>query len=691
VNYPKTLMSDSKSHLEQTIDQSPADHQRAQLLSRQMRPPAEVAGYDIQQCLGAGAFGTVWLAVQRSTGKQVAIKFYEHRGGLDWALLNREVEKLAVLYTDRDIVQLIDVGWDATPPYYVMEYLERGSVEQLLAQGPLAAGEALRIVREVAQSLVHAHGRGILHCDLKPANVLLDNDWKVRLADFGQSRLSYEQQPALGTLFYMAPEQADLQAAPDARWDVYALGALLYHLLTGRPPYRTAELESRLTSTPDLTKRLEVYRQSINTAPRPADHRAKRGVDRSLAEIVERCLDPDPASRFPNAQAVLDAIDRRARHRARRPLLWLGFVAPLLLLVGTVAQGVIGWRDAVRSSEASLVRAVQAGNAYAAQGVASTVLLQLRRLSNAVERTSEDEDLRRALVENDTEGIQKSIEIAMTFYNSDPRTRAESNGAEPPFESWIVMNPNGTLLARAPYSETVIGVNYAWRDYFQGTMRLAESSAAEGVYISRVIQSEADNLYKCAISALVRADQRRDAPIVGLVVATITTGSLPLHDEQRTAVLVGRWDKNRRPSDSVQAAQPDDLILLHPAYRRGDPAVEIQNAVLRNMRKAAGEQHELAPEETMDDFYADPLSARSEKYAGRWLAGFAPVGNTEFVVIVQQPYGEAIRPVNSLARTLAWRGWTALCFGVILLGTMWYYVQRAMHWGDGPTTPRIPS
>src|SRR5687767_3619564 len=101
-----------------------------------------------------------------------------------------------------------------------MEYLERGSLAELLREGALPVGEAVALFRDVAQGLVHAHGKGILHCDLKPANVLLDQDWKPRLADFGQSRLSHEQSPALGTLFYMAPEQADLSALPDAAWDV---------------------------------------------------------------------------------------------------------------------------------------------------------------------------------------------------------------------------------------------------------------------------------------------------------------------------------------------------------------------------------------------------------------------------------------------------------------------------------------
>src|SRR6266478_4472739 len=190
-----------------------ADEQRRSenLSMRPLRPPTQVPGYEPECFLGRGAFGEVWVAVDRNTGRRVAIKFYTQRGGLDWSLLSREVEKLAFLFNDRYVVQLIEVGWDANPPYYVMEYLERGSLEDLLQGCPIPVDAALPLFREVAVGLVHAHGRGILHCDLKPANILLDQDGKPRLADFGQARLTNDHSPALGTLFYMAPEQANLK------------------------------------------------------------------------------------------------------------------------------------------------------------------------------------------------------------------------------------------------------------------------------------------------------------------------------------------------------------------------------------------------------------------------------------------------------------------------------------------------
>ncbi|MBC7338145.1 MAG: serine/threonine protein kinase, partial [Clostridia bacterium] len=153
------------------------------------------------------------------------------------------------------------------------------------------------------------------------------------LADFGQSRLSHEQLPALGTLFYMAPEQADLNAIPDARWDVYALGALLYCMLTGKPPHRDEEAARSIERITNLEERLRAYREWIRRSGVPTDHRQIPGVDRELAQILERCLAPDPNERFPNVQSVLAALDVWTTERTRRPLMLLGFVGPALLLL----------------------------------------------------------------------------------------------------------------------------------------------------------------------------------------------------------------------------------------------------------------------------------------------------------------------------------------------------------------------
>ena len=299
--------------------------ERAAQLSRQRGyPPCDVPGYEPRRFLGNGAYGEVWVAIDRTTGRQVAIKFYLHRGGLDWSLLSHEVEKLVFLSADRYVVQLLDVGWESEPPYYVMEYVENGSLDERLRQhGKLPATDATALFREIAVGLMHAHGKGVLHCDLKPANILLDQDGKPRLADFGQSRLSSDQTPALGTLFYMAPEQADAKAVPDARWDVYALGAIFYTMLVSHPPHRHQESVTEIENEPLLDGRLERYRRLIESSPAPGEHRQIRGVDKRLAAIIDRCLAAEPRERFPTVQSVLDALDARARYRSLSPLMVL--------------------------------------------------------------------------------------------------------------------------------------------------------------------------------------------------------------------------------------------------------------------------------------------------------------------------------------------------------------------------------
>lgn len=301
-----------------------------------------VAGYKLMKKLGEGTYGAVYLAENEKTGAEVAIKFFAHGIGGQWQLLQAEVSQLAKLTADPGIVQLLDVRADATPPYYVMAYAPGGSLAGRLEKGqPLPLVEALVILRQVAEALAYVHAKGVRHCDLKPGNVLLDAIGRAWLADFGQAHLSTDASPTLGTFFYMAPEQANLdKQIPDTRWDVYGLGAIAYAMLTGKPPREDPVLRDELARTVELPHRLRRYREAIHRQPRPIAHRRVRGMDRALAEIIDRCLDLDPARRYRDAGAVLDALDRRKQARRRRPILIFG-AGVTALMVLMMATGIL--------------------------------------------------------------------------------------------------------------------------------------------------------------------------------------------------------------------------------------------------------------------------------------------------------------------------------------------------------------
>ena len=457
----------------------------------------------------------MWLAREVKTGKQVAIKFYNHRSGLDWSLLTREVEKLAVLYTSRDIVGLLDVGWDHDPPYFVMEFLEHGSLQGRLQDGRLPVETAVQLATSIARALVHAHGSGILHCDLKPANVLLDGSDEPRLGDFGQSRLTTEQSPALGTMYYMAPEQADLNAVPDARWDVYALGALLYEMLTGEPPYRTEESERKLRSVSALEDRLAAYRQMIAASPKPKAHRDVKGVDKRLAAIVDGCLKPDPQLRLANVQAVLDKLERRNTARSRRPLIAVGFLGPILfmLAMGWIARET--FESAEEAAQSSLIDQALAGDSVSALILADSIerdvdvrqgkvqefakLAATREIARVLNEHSEllptnspggagqsEEDVQELatrrqqflldMIEGRSEDgpapayaqLSAAIEAYENHLENDERTRDTA---------WFIVGAQGRQVFRLPARKAsgepqdTIGGTYHWRTYYTGLDR----------------------------------------------------------------------------------------------------------------------------------------------------------------------------------------------------------------------------
>jgi hypothetical protein len=706
----------------QTLDQSGDERHWARDQSlRGRRPPAQIPGYKIERFLGAGAYGEVWTAVDRRTGRTVAVKFYSHRGGLDWSLLSREVEKLTFLFNDRYVVQLIDVGWEADPPYYIMEFLEHGSLEDRLTRGTLPLTDALAIFRGVAIGLVHSHSKGVLHCDLKPGNVLLDQDGHPRLADFGQSRFSQEQAPALGTLFYMAPEQADLKALPDAAWDVYALGALLYRMLVGRPPYRTDAAVQQLQAIPDLESRLTAYREHILRSPRPTAHRQVHGVDRNLAEIIDRCLSPHPHRRYPNVQAVLDDLGQRNVRRARRPLLILGAIGPAILLCVATLFGYSAFDVAVAESDQAVTRRALESSHFAAQFVAERVAQRVHRRWDALHDLADDPDFQTLLAQ--ATGLPRDApqrqELQDDLARSRRRYQFHSSDSD---ANWFVTDLQGAQIARAPLDEKTIDRNFAYRDYFHGQGQDFDSSRTDLPPIQQphrsiVFLSRATNSRMVAFTVPVwntDDDEDPDRHVIGVLGMTVELGHFAeLEDtdrvdyQQNAALIDLRADSSGRKGSLLEHpafhAKDGAAAQLENAYYLDDELVRrLDHARQLTLRRAAlqldardkisdgldatDENYEISQLTaelrqlgTYDD-YTDPIG---DQFSGRWLAVMQPVIASEesedlrdvgWAIIIQEPHRAAVEPVRQLARLLVRRGLIALGAVLALLTAMWGFV-----------------
>lgn len=665
--------------------------------------PAVVPGYRILKPIGEGKYGSVWLAREQNTGKNVAIKFYNNRRGVDWSLLAREVEKLAVLYTSRNIVGLLAVGWNNDPPYYVMEYLENGSLASRLDAGPLSTTDAIRIATRVCQALVHAHGSGILHCDLKPANILLDQDFEPRLCDFGQSRLADEHSHSLGTLFYMAPEQADLKAVPDARWDVYALGALIYNMLTGNPPFRNPENERRLSEAATLEERLMLYRHIVRGGPKPSLHRDVARVDQQLAEIVDRCLAADASKRFPNAQAVLDRLTARERFRARRPLILLGLILPLLLLFFLVPLAADTMTDAVKTTQENLIRRALESGVLSVNLLADSINRELEDRRLELETLAADEKLRDLVEKLASKPIEerKPLIERLDQLSRENRERLDELGRVGD-ASWFLLDSSGVQRWRHPASK-MPDENFVRRDFFHGggfdypdNDVPPDTRATRNWHISKVFKSTNSEHYVVALSVPI-FDPREGEDVIGVLCRTLTLGTL-IKDYQKN------WHRNETDGVDRKLAIVDgndrdghyDWQLLAHSWMDDTKLEQIPENEFAKLRLdgVAGEDliHNLEqlmkqskrsdePASTDSEFdrtrhYVDPVSQFApETYGGEWLAAFSRVGNTKWVAVVQERKDAALRPVEELQarmRTSAFGG-VLVVFGLVA-GSWWLIV-----------------
>jgi WD40 repeat protein/tRNA A-37 threonylcarbamoyl transferase component Bud32 len=302
--------------------------------------PQGLAGYAVLEELGRGGLSVVYKARQAHPDRLVALKFLLAGGHADAehrARFAAEADALARLQHP-NIVQVFEVGQHEGVPFLALEFMAGGSLAQRLHGTPEQPRPAAVLVETLARAVQHAHARGVVHRDLKPANVLLTAEGAPKVADFGLAKQERSELTAtgaiLGTPSYMAPEQAagDNQAVGPAA-DVYALGAILYELLTGRPPFRAATV-------------LETLEQ-VRTQEPVAPSQLQAGLPRDLCTICMKCLQKHPGQRYATAGDLVDDLRRYLEGRpiqarpvgaAGRAWRWARRNPGLALLLGLVAS-----------------------------------------------------------------------------------------------------------------------------------------------------------------------------------------------------------------------------------------------------------------------------------------------------------------------------------------------------------------
>src|SRR5689334_13243004 len=270
---------------------------------------ADFGDYELVDVIGRGGQGVVYRARQKSLNRTVALKVI---GLGHWASdahlkrFRREAESAASL-DHSGIVPIYEVGERDGSCYFSMKLVEGGQLDEVTRHEPMPIRQAVELIAKIARTVHYAHEHGILHRDIKPGNILLDQKGEPHLTDFGLARLVETEstvtrtQEVLGTPSFMAPEQAvgNNEAVTNVA-DVYGLGAVLYHLLTGEPPFAGGTT-------------YETIKLLLDTEPRPP-RLLNPKIDRDLSTICLKCLEKDPKRRYSSAVALAEDLERWLKH-----------------------------------------------------------------------------------------------------------------------------------------------------------------------------------------------------------------------------------------------------------------------------------------------------------------------------------------------------------------------------------------
>ncbi len=269
-------------------------------------PRLEITGYETIGLLGRGGFGDVYKAKRLSDDEIVAVKVLaiERASGQSFIERFKREVAMATKLQHPSLVRVFDWGVTGPPhegyPYYVMEFIEGHELHEMLRRNEIPPRRALEIIRDVASALFHAHQQGVIHRDIKAANIRIDPQGLPKLYDFGLAKdLSIDESltvtgDLLGTPAYMAPEQVSGRKITDVRSDIYSLGVVLYEMLAGTTPFHGSPLQILTQLT-------------IKDPTPPSEHRPD--IPKAIEEICLRAMARDPANRFQTAQELEEACE----------------------------------------------------------------------------------------------------------------------------------------------------------------------------------------------------------------------------------------------------------------------------------------------------------------------------------------------------------------------------------------------
>jgi eukaryotic-like serine/threonine-protein kinase len=610
--------------------------------------PSQIGPFQVVGVLGEGGFGVVYRARHVTTSEVVAVKVprrLEFTDAQGFADIERERTVSARLSAEH-VVQVLEVGEHAGVPYFAMQHMAGGTLRARMAEYRCAPQRAVELMIRIAAAVQYLHHdpqrperEPILHRDLKPENILFGADDQPKLSDFGIAKLAKGTIWTLGSRLagcpaYMAPEQAFPGARREltAGADVYALGAILYELLTGRPPFEGTDQEI-----------LSQLKDREPVRPR----RLVPELDPLLEAVVLSALEKDPAWRYRSAAAFAQDLAHALRGKGQenapsistpvRLRSWIGhhrltsaaclWALSLLFVIG------IGLRTAL-TARAQHVEQAQQTNASIAGMQAVAVNLQLRAYKQRVAELSRDPEV---------------LGLVTAGEPTIPSTILQARAAS--FDTMFVLGVDGRQQARTTQkSREYMARTFSFRDYFRGAQALAAQvcreqrgggsvAAQQGAYLARAYRSESDGHFEFALSAPLCSG----STWIGVLGATIGTdavlGAVRLLDDHhgRIAAVLGPRDRER---GAASQPPPNDLtFIVHPGLAKGQAQhlLQPEPSLIRGALGISSDPHAAADSDRLRyaaplrvDQYADPTPG----YEGAWSAVFAAADESGYVVAV---------------------------------------------------------